>query len=325
MKNSKKINVGTLKKHLNLPFDIFICSASFEERCKVVPDKLSIGKFKHVLICENEDLKDIVSKNSDYLMKRFGSRSVKVQLSTNDPLKGADNLYRELSKLVDHKAKTVLIDITTFTHESLLILLKLLQHFYRKLLKVQFVYLSASDYSVGIPKKDKWLSKGIGEIRSILGYPGVLLPSKKIHLIVLVGFEVERAEKLIASYEPTVISLGFGRKEESISDDLHDVNIMFHTMLSQKYVNVNQFTFSCIDPIETRKAVANQVAKFSEFNVVLAAMNTKISTTGAALAAFSNENMQLCYAHANQYNFKKYSTPGNDCYLFELPIFPKFK
>jgi hypothetical protein len=325
MKSLNKFDISNLNKQLNLPIDVLICSASFEERCKVIPNQMNPNDFNHVLICENEDLRDMVSTNSDYLVKRFGNKSIKVTLATNDPLKGTDNLQKALKQVYDNKVRTVLIDISTFTHESLLILLKILQQFYCNKLIIQFVYLSASEYAKGMPPEDKWLSKGIGEIRSVLGYPGILLPSRRTHFIVLVGFESERAERLITAYEPAVISLGFAKAEQSISQKHHEVNVVFHTKLSQKYVNVNQFTFSCINPYETSDFILKQVRKFPEHNVVLAAMNTKISTIGAALASFSNETIQLCYAHANQYNFDNYSSPGNDCYLFELPLFSHLK
>jgi hypothetical protein len=316
---SDAIELDKLRSRLKLPIDVFICSASFEERCKSIPDQLDPHDVAHVIVCENEDLKSIVEPNSLYLQQRFSGKSNPVYLDTTNPIKSADNIQKALQQTVSDKPVNYLIDITTFTHESLLILIKLMKNVVITKDSIQFVYTSAADYAVGMELKEKWLSKGIGDIRSVLGYPGRLLPSRKIHLIVLVGFENDRAEKLIEKCEPALVSLGFGKAEESVNREHHKANVYFHDILSQKRSDVYDFTFSCIDPIESEKAIEAQISKFPDHNVVIAAMNTKISTVGAALVALKNENIQLCYAHAHQYNYEKYSMPSTECYVFELP------
>jgi hypothetical protein len=252
------------------------------------------------------------------LHDRFAGKSISVYLETRNPIKSADSIQKALQQAGDYKPARYLIDITTFTHESLLILLKLLQAHLDLGSNVQFAYSPAKEYAIGLEIKDKWLSKGIDEIRSVLGYPGLLLPSRKVHLIILVGFESERAARLIDEYEPAVVSLGFGKADESITVNHHEANVAFHKILSMKYTNVMDFSFSCIDPYETKTAIEAQIAKKADHNVVIAAMNTKISTIGAALVALQNESIQLCYAHANQYNIESYSSPSEDCYIFEL-------
>ena len=57
-------------------------------------------------------------------------------------------------------------------------------------------YISRQVHSKFIDNKNleaKWLSRGIGEVRSILGYSGTLKPSRSNLLIVIVGYEYERA------------------------------------------------------------------------------------------------------------------------------------
>ncbi len=301
--------------------DVFICSGSFEERCKTIPSQIQEDGAEHVLICENEDLEEIVRPNSQYLIDRFGSRSIHVTLRTNDPLIGADNLVSILGKICESQPKNFLIDTTTFTHESLLILIKIIRQLLRGRdgITMKFAYTGAKDYSVGEKQQDKWLSKGVGEIRSVLGYSGIVIPSRKIHLIVLLGFESERAMKLIDAYEPSVTSVGLGEAKDSISKHHHKVNLGFYNSLKEVYCNIHEFQFSCVDPLSTMLMVQAQVEKFPNHNVVLAPMNNKISTIGVALSAIANESIQICYAHANQYNYEGYSTPGEWCYFFDLP------
>ena len=47
-------------------------------------------------------------------------------------------------------------------------------------------------------------------------------------------------------------------------------------------------------------------------------MNTKISTLGTAMSAMKNEEVQVCYAEVQQYNYHNYSIPKDYYYLFQL-------
>ena len=319
MSTPKRIKVDELGALLSLPIDVFICSASFEDRCKTVSDNINSEIVKQVIICENEDLKSIIAPNGNYLANKYGKKAKKIELWTNDSLRGADNLRSGLFEL-HSSVNSYLIDISTFTHEALLILVKILRDIVKgKNKKIQFVYTSAKEYSLDFENpEDKWLSKGIGEIRSVLGYPGITRPSRKAHLIVLLGFESERAAKLIDSYEPAMVSIGLGADDSSISGKHHLVNQKFFNQVTEIYNNVNKFAFSCVDPFSAMRSIQDQMKKFEQFNTVVAPMNNKISTLGAALAALDNDSIQVCYAHAKQYNYENYSVPGDDCYLFDL-------
>jgi hypothetical protein len=46
-------------------------------------------------------------------------------------------------------------------------------------------------------------------------------------------------------------------------------------------------------------------------------MNTKLSTSGAALAALEADEIQLCYASARHYNIEGYSRPSQECIIFQ--------
>ena len=253
MVDAKKVKTDSISELINKPVDVFICSGSFEDRCKTIPSQIREAWVKHVLICENEDLEMTVRSNSKYLIDRFGSKSIHVPLRTNNPLLGADNLVSSLVEICKGNPKNFLIDSTTFTHESLLILIRILRQLLRghDSISIQFAYAEAKEYSIGQEQQDKWLSKGVGEIRSVLGYSGIAIPSRKNHLIVLLGFESERAMKLIDSYEPSVTSVGIGKAKGSISRHHHEMNLGFYNVLKEVYGNIHEFQFSCVDPLLT--------------------------------------------------------------------------
>jgi hypothetical protein len=320
----ERVSLNALKDKIDGDIDLFVCSASYEARCRSVADQIAPARVRHALVAETEHRDRYVSPHGDHLRQMYGERSHAALLSSEDPVVTADALLAGI-EVVPQDARgeaNVLVDITTFTHESLLILVKLLTVSGFAARKTRFVYASAAEYSVGDDNSEKWLSKGVHEVRSVLGFPGEMLPSRRQHLIVLVGFEHERAAELIQTYEPSVITLGHGRAGSATSKKHEAANRHFHglvTSMASTYGRVRKFDFACNDPIDTCAAIEKQMRGVKSMNTVIAPMNTKLSTLGAVLAAKRHEAIQLCYARASQYNYKAYSAPGTDCYLVELP------
>lgn len=320
MNESRRIDLNILADEIKVPPDVFICCASFEGRCKSVPRALAPLRIRLPIMFSIEEFTEAVGANLECLNSLFGRSAKHVQLTIADPLKSADVLLKTVSQTTSPAGQKYLIDITTFTHELLLILMRVLQITLSERDSVELVYATAADYSVGDEDDVKWLTKGIGEIRSVLGYPGLMLPARKLHLIVLTGYEGERAERLIDQSEPNRISIGVGTKASSIAAAHYQVNQAFHSRLAAKYAGVETFTFSPNSALETKQSVLEQARKFPEHNVAVAPMNTKVSTVGCALAAFEDDAIQLCYATAHQYNVANYTSPGPDCLLFQLNL-----
>ncbi len=317
MPKPAKMLLANLREQVH-PADVFICCASFEDRSQSAPAQLEGAAFTRVLICANENFPHIIRKTARDLQRRFGSIARLVSLNTSDALRTADSLQEAIDSALQANLNRFLVDITTFTHESLLILLRIFQ--IRGITSVEFLYTAAEEYSVGDPDDKKWLTKGIGEVRSVLGYPGKAVPSQKLHLIVMAGFEADRAERLLQEYEPSRISLGLGDPDYSINRDHYKANRLFYQKLLEKYANVLEFTFSCSDPEATREVLRTQVLGLPKHNTLIAPLNTKISTLGAALLALEDDSIQLCYATAHQYNETRYSIPGDHCYYFAAAL-----
>jgi hypothetical protein len=306
----QRVKLADLDKVVAAPIDIFICSASFEARCRSIPDKLDKAGIKCALIAENENHRGLHADQMTYLLDKFGGIARPVMLDTTNPLKTADSFSKALDSATSSPHNRVVVDITTFTHEALLILFNLIRRRFRPQ-RVQYLYANAKEYSVGDPLETKWLSKGVGDIRSVLGYPGEFLPSKKLHLVALVGFEHDRVLELIRNYEPAQISLGYATSDQPDSDEHLAVNKHRFQIVKSICGSANEFTFPCYDLIGTTQAVERQVALHPDFNAVVAGLNTKASTLGVALAAMQNHKIQVCYAQALLYNHRNYSRPGS--------------
>lgn len=218
----------------------------------------------------------------------------------------------------------IVLDVTSLSHELLVAIIGLLasEELFNK---TTIIYTGASDYSFNTDHSSKWLSRGVSDIRSVLGFPGMMLPSRKLHLIVMAGFEADRAIEVISRYEPTRLSIGYGSKEDSIHIEHHKKNKDFADEI-ESYVVENElieehpilFEFSCINPLKTKSALIEHIKKFPHDNIVICAMNNKISTIGAALAALDDSRLQICYAQPQEYNIAGYAIAGDEVTVINL-------
>jgi hypothetical protein len=314
-----KLPLNELAREVGEHIDVLFCCASFEERCRSIPDHLDLESVGRVVVFKHSTNDGLTEVNALYIAQRFEGRSRVYDIDISDPLETADGMSAAVAHALTDGATRVLVDITTFTHEGVLMLLNLLARTTTDQQSIQIAYTGAGKYMLGDNPQDQWLSAGYGEIRSVLGYPGEMLPSRNAHLVVLVGFEVDRASMLISGYEPAVLSLGRGEESLSITPEHYERNRDFHRKLLSIYRNVDEFTFAPNDPEHTKQAILRQALRYPEYNTVVAAMNTKLSTVGVALAALENPSIQLCYLNASIYNRVGYSVPDTQCYLYDLP------
>ena len=216
----------------------------------------------------------------------------------------------------------MLIDITAFTHEILLILFRVCNVEFNESSVVDFLYAPASEYSIGDEPGDKWLSKGISEVRSVMGYPGGFAPSRGTHLIVLAGIEDYRALSLIQELEPSLVSIGYGDRSEVGTGPHQVTNETKVRRISSLVGSVEYFVFSCYDALRAEQTIREVVRRHREYNTIVAPMNTKVSTLGAGRVALRDESIQLCYAQADIYNYRHYSSPGDGYYHYRFNDYP---
>ena len=295
--------------------DLFISAISFEERCFSFIDSIPNQNFGQIWFTYNDNEKEFYMANLDRV--KTYSNSKLIAFSTDDPLVTGKAVLESFQNL--KSIKNLLVDVSTFTHEGLLILFRFIELFKEKFENVFIVYVGANAYSINEEKdEDKWLSKGTKTIRSVLGYPGILNPSQKNHLIILFGFEIERTSKLIEDFEFDKVSIGIGPEQESIGQNHYFINRERHIDLIRSFPFAETFEFSLVDPFDTQKQIQEQIEKYPGYNVVITPLNNKVSTVGAALVGFSDPKVQICYVRAHEYNYKAYSKPSDDCYFYQI-------
>ena len=222
------MRADAVAESLGSQLGLFVFCASFEERSLHVAKAVSRHAPATVMFV-NGQRSEKTEANLRAIMDLYPKGTEVVELDYRRPISIADRFLAVVRNAVSLGTSRLTIDITTFTHEALLILLRIIQLIPTADLGVYLVYTGAAEYFVSAKdESDRWLSKGVAEVRSVLGYSGSRDPSKKLHLIVLAGFETERAHKLIAVIEPAKLTVGVGDPSESVSSALYNQNAAFH-------------------------------------------------------------------------------------------------
>lgn len=315
-----KILLNELRTKLIINQGVFIQGIGFDKRCLTVLKNIQISQFNKIIGVQNLHSRSKNLKHKNEFLNLAGSRAFIVGSNSKTVMGLVDELSDTLNEIEFLSAKEIFFDITSLSHEILVVLVGLLNEL--NLLKnTTFLYTQASQYG-------SWLSKGVNEIRSILGFSGLMYPSRKLHLILLLGFELERAEQVINSYEPAKITLGIGEKEQSISSEIFDLNnstkkeienLIFSSGLD--IGDIDHLYFSCLDPYLVKNQLLDYMKNINnkeEYNFIVAPLNNKISTLGAAFAGLDNQDLQICYAEAEEYNYDSYVESNNFVSVFRF-------
>lgn len=315
--------ITVTKKQINevLPDSfILLCFASFEQRSITIPLSLDNKRISKAIVFKSFNREN--KSSLDIICKKIPISQV-VTLDLSNPISIARIMTKIIKEISLSDNISLVIDVTTFTHETLAMLMKLIFDNKHVFSSVFFLYNGASDYSNS--KKDglkqMWLSKGCRDVRNVVGYPGVIRPAAKTCLIILTGFELERATGLIEILEPDKLALGIGI-EPTHNNNKKAMNY-FHEKFKQwkrsyKNSNCSEFKFSCKNVQDTIAVLEALILTNPLDNYIIVPLNTKLSTIAASVAALRNPKIQVCYAVPEIYNTKNYSSPSKNITLLDL-------
>jgi hypothetical protein len=320
MNRVHEVKIQDLNASLPKRIDLFIASASFEARSLHISKALDRSRVTNSHIAFNANHWSYNHENHEALLGLFSNPIVpptSLGLNSDVPVYTADSFLSSLRKVTISESLNVVIDITTFTREALAILLLVVRQIVPKPYSLTLLYNPASSY--GDPKK-LWLSKGLKQVRSILGYPGYIVPSRHNHLIILPGYELERASNLVATYEPNFLSIGVVPKQASFAADFYERQREFVKRLMSSYSSkmVETFEFSARDPFYTLESITECLKRHPESNRIVIPLNSKPSVVGACLACFQHPDVQLGYAQPEAYNLLEYSEPSDTVCVISL-------
>ncbi|MGZ3634319.1 MAG: hypothetical protein ACXVAJ_08355, partial [Parachlamydiaceae bacterium] len=301
-----KILLENLKEYFTKDNYVLMLGLGFDQRYLSAFNSFPKEKAIQIIGISNVSSNELLNKqNITEFNKLSGGNVPIIGENARSILDIADGLFKYISSALQVSEQHLVIDITSLSHELLVLLIGIL-HNLKAMDRFTLLYVGASAYSFNTSNDNVWLSRGVRSIRSVLGFPGIMLPSKKLHLIILAGFEVERAKETIVRYEPASLSIGLGRRNESVSAAHHQKNKFFVEKLNlfvreqDTYCqDIQHFEFSCIDPQKTKDELLSHIATLEESedrNIVICPLNTKLSTVGVALAALEKPEIQICYA-----------------------------
>ncbi|PHR61314.1 MAG: hypothetical protein COA47_05980 [Robiginitomaculum sp.] len=286
----------------------FVGRSSFEERSFTAYGVLSNNNlcFQKFFISRGEsprakELRDKQRLPADTLC----------ELNTDDPLQTQRSISATIKEIsLIEKPFSLVVDVTTFRREELLILL---QHL--KLLPEHFQNNTYFVYSIAA-KMGNWLSKNVTQVRPVIGYPGNILIRNKTHLIVCAGIEHHRAKAIIEAYEPESISLGMVPRDKSVASSIFERNLELRNYLIRHFDAIEyEFDFSATDPLSIKQVLEERIKELPQHNIIVAPLNTKLSTLGCGAFAIENPRVQICYAEVEVYNAGDYSEAGKEMFL----------
>ena len=297
---------------------IFLTCISFEDR-SISLLKSNFDKINKIYAFSLNNYNK-TEENFKVVSDIYEEKLERVILDITDPIQ-TYKMISNITKFCGSTKNEIIVDITTFTHETLLILMQSLKK--SGCTKVHYVYVGADEYSIGDSYDAKWLSKGCKEIRNVLGYAGKMIPSKQTCLVMLTGFEIERAMGAIFDLDAELVYIGNGLKESSHVTGKKHVDTMsyfrelYGSLLSTRE-GVKFFEFSPKDIVDVYKKLQTIIDATPNYNHIIVPLNTKISSLAVGLYALQNRDVQVSYSLPETYNVNAYSTAGDkvvECFI----------
>ena len=317
MSRITQCKISDLADRLPQPLDCLFVSASFEERGYGIGEQLWENVRSKRFVCFNENHLSYLHSSVNRFREMIPNAEF-VSLDSDNPLRSFNNLRLAIKSLTNDGACHVGIDITCFTREATPILLFLMKHELPKGSLITAFYQKAGHY--GRTRRGGWLTEGVREVRTILGYSGSVSLSADTHLIIVSGFEYERAQEIVDAVQPTRISLGHAMVEDGVAFTFNLDHETFVKQLEGLYLglSLDRFNFSSVDPFITKANLQKVVQTSCNQNIVVACLNTKPATFGVSLAALEDPVIQLVYAQPVCYNTLGYSEPSGEIVFFTI-------
>jgi len=189
------------------PDSVFISCASFEERCLGVPKQLSVDyRFNSGFIFAYDDPNEEREKHLQKMvqtLKTKGSLQI-IRTTEDEPHPALGELAAELKKLrLSTNNSIVTIDITTFTKRHLLLLLRIIDDLgFWDISRVY--YTEPKDYVTDLYLP---MSIGVRAISPITGFIGHGPLSKPTLLVIILGYEGDRAKAVFENLDPNDVLL----------------------------------------------------------------------------------------------------------------------
>lgn len=324
----RRYSIDTIDR--NIPDSIFLSAVSFEERCMNSSRLLSGDYLTERVVLVRYRGADKDSKRNAHqndLIKTFENHLAQdgkvtvINCDKDDPIDGSVKLREALANSNLSEAR-ITIDITTFTKQYLLVLLKSIKEDHPSSL-IRILY-TPGHYKVSPshPEKDA-LSWGVKEIKPVPGFLGNALSWRDDILVLFLGYEGEKAFQIFQKFEPKK-TLAVLPNPPSYPNADRPTRTLNSRILSRPIEEVETCVADALDPESTRDLLIKLSKTYEDeknCNLIISPLCTKIQTLGILLFLWAKKdtNAQVVYASPFWYNEKKY-TFGFPNYVLEYVI-----
>ena len=234
----------------------------------------------------------------------------------------AKSLWAWTWRCVSAARDDVVVDATCIPRELLAMLLFALSVRRQHLNRVRILYTAPEQYVTQreeLPEPERWLSRGIRTLRTIVGYPGDFASERNRHVVALAGHEDNRLFEIISYLEPTRLSIGNEQKNSSTVANAEQVSQKVKARLRESvgHPEYGEVVFYADSVVQTFDSLRQMLVGETTDNVALIAMNTKLSFIGAALCALHLRHVRLVYAVPLEYN-PRYSAGVGEVTQFDI-------
>jgi hypothetical protein len=282
--------------------DLFICSASFEERCLSSPTLMGMDFLTKyaVIFCVEEPLyKKQVEKNMFRLQTELRKKTTEgifvISCQRENPVDGIQQMAKILKecKLNTDEGPFITVDISGFTKIYLLELLHFLV--IKSELGMPRLLHTTQRY---LPTR---LTRGIEQITTIPNYFGSPSMDKETALVLFLGFEPERALGIWKQYNPArTIALITNPPRTGNPDYLKYARQNNAELLAKSSVEVRDVP---ADNPYAAKTVLDAIYDETKeaFNMVIGPFGTKSQVVGVFLFCKEHRKAQVIYSFPATY------------------------
>lgn len=286
----------------NGPDDLFICSASFEERSLSSAALMGPGflqKYAIIFNMEAPDYKKQVEKNMFRLQVELRKKTTEgifvVSCQRENPVDGIEQIAAILKqcKLDTEDGPFVTVDISSFTKIYLLELL----HYLSVELELPMPRLLHTTQKY-LPTK---LTRGIEQITTIPHYYGTPSMEKETLLVLFLGFEPERALSIWKQFNPArTIALITNPPRQGSPDYLKYARQNNTDLLSRPGVELRDVPAD--NPYGVRDVLEAVYGETSDtYNMVIGPFGTKPQVVGIHLFCRDHRKAQVIYSFPATY------------------------
>ena len=288
--------------------DLLITFASWEDRFRIGFDrnleKVQVRKAVVFYFGNHASRTQANRQLVDGVCKAKSIEYIPVKLDIERPAYNWRTVLESIGKVIA-ECQNILIDISTMPREIIWYVLWLVK---QSLAKIRYVYYSPDRYG------DDWLSRDPQSPRLVYKLSGVAKPSVKTALLVIVGFDPPRAERLIRRYEPAKLIIGiqsssrFPRNNEMIA--------VYHETINKynKEYDCKIFELDAFAEDRGMAAIQEVLEPFgTSYNIIMSSLGPKLTAITLYKLQRQREEIGLVYAPSNQFN-QDYSSGIGDCY-----------